>query len=125
MARPKKQTVESQGFGDTIEKITEATGIKKAVELFSSITGIDCGCDERKEILNKIFPYKKPKCLNEVDYNYLKEFFESNPNTVNPMQQRQLSSVYFNVFSIQLEATSCSSCWRDYVGQLRQIYNQY
>ncbi len=37
----------SQGLGDSIEKLTEATGIKKAVELFSEITGLDCGCDER------------------------------------------------------------------------------
>jgi len=47
---------ESKGLGDTIEKITEATGIKKAVE---KATGKDCGCNKRKEKLNKIFPYKK------------------------------------------------------------------
>ena len=48
---------ESKGLGDTIEKITEVTGIKKAVE---KITGDDdCGCGKRKEKLNKILPYKK------------------------------------------------------------------
>ena len=40
-----------------LEKITEVTGIKKAVE---KITGDnDCGCGKRKEKLNKILPYKK------------------------------------------------------------------
>jgi len=47
----------SQGLGDTIEKITKATGIKKIVE---KVTGKeDCGCGKRKEALNKKFPYKK------------------------------------------------------------------
>ena len=43
----------SKGLGDTIEKITEATGIKKAVEVFTKATGIDCKCEERKKILIK------------------------------------------------------------------------
>ena len=53
-----------KGLGDTIEVITEATGIKAAVELFSKVTGIDCGCDERQEWLNektKNWPMYKKK----------------------------------------------------------------
>ena len=46
--------MKSKGLGDTIEKFTKATGIKK---LADSITG-DCGCQKRKEKLNKILPYK-------------------------------------------------------------------
>ena len=46
--------MKSEGLGDSIEKFTKATGIKKAVEI---ILGEDCGCDKRKEILNKKFPY--------------------------------------------------------------------
>ena len=46
-----------RGFGDTIEAITKATGIKKVVEKISEATGKDCGCDKRKEYLNKKFPY--------------------------------------------------------------------
>jgi hypothetical protein len=49
-----------KGLGDTIEKITTATGVKQLVELASGKTGKPCGgCNKRKEILNKIFPYKK------------------------------------------------------------------
>lgn len=40
------------GFGDVIEKVTTATGIKKVVETVSEITGVDCGCSKRKEALN-------------------------------------------------------------------------
>jgi len=49
----------SEGLGDTIEKITIATGIKKAVEQISKTLKKPCGCDKRKEKLNKMFPYKK------------------------------------------------------------------
>jgi len=52
-----KEYKRSRGLGDTIEKITRATGIKKVVD---KITGEkDCGCKKRKEALNKAFPYKK------------------------------------------------------------------
>ena len=49
--------MKSKGLGDSIERITEITGIKKVVE---NVTGKkDCGCKKRKEALNKKFPYKK------------------------------------------------------------------
>ena len=46
--------VESKGLGDTIEKITTATGVKAIAD---KIPG-GCGCDKRKEKLNEMFPYK-------------------------------------------------------------------
>ena len=49
--------MKSKGLGDTIEKITKATGIKKVVDKVNKITGKDCGCDERKETLNRLFKY--------------------------------------------------------------------
>ena len=47
----------SKGLGDSIEKITKATGIKKIVNTVSKVTGKDCGCGKRKETLNRLFPY--------------------------------------------------------------------
>lgn len=44
--------MKSKGLGDTIEKITAATGIKKVVETISEKTGKDCGCGKRKAALN-------------------------------------------------------------------------
>ena len=44
----------SKGLGDSIEKFTTATGIKK---LADKIPG-GCGCKARKEKLNQMFPYK-------------------------------------------------------------------
>ena len=47
----------SKGLGDTIEKITKATGIKKVVNTVAKATGKDCGCNKRKQTLNERFPY--------------------------------------------------------------------
>jgi len=47
----------SKGLGDTIQKITKATGIGKAVEAVSKATGKDCGCNKRRNSLNRLFPY--------------------------------------------------------------------
>jgi hypothetical protein len=55
----KWQAVEkSKGLGDTIEKITTATGIKKVVETVAKATGKDCGCNKRRDALNRAFPYQ-------------------------------------------------------------------
>ena len=47
----------SQGLGDTVAKITKATGLDRLSEIYTSITGKPCGCAERQEALNKLFPY--------------------------------------------------------------------
>ncbi len=52
---------QSKGLGDTIEKITTATGIKAVVDKVSQATGKPCGCSERKDKLNRIFPYNQNK----------------------------------------------------------------
>ena len=45
-----------KGLGDVIEKVTKATGIKSAVK---TLIGEDCGCEERREKLNDLFPMYK------------------------------------------------------------------
>jgi hypothetical protein len=54
----------SKGLGDTIEKITTATGIKKVVDKVSEATGKPCGCKERRDTLNRIFPYNNKENAN-------------------------------------------------------------
>jgi len=54
-----KSKMESQGLGDSIEKFTKATGIKTFVDKVSDGLNIPCGCQQRKEKLNEVFPYKK------------------------------------------------------------------
>ena len=53
----------SRGLGDSIEKITKATGIKSFAQVLAKnrIFGKkkDCGCNKRKDTLNRLFPYNK------------------------------------------------------------------
>ena len=49
----------SKGLGDSIEKFTKATGIKSVVNKVSSAIGKDCGCNDRRDSLNRIVPYRK------------------------------------------------------------------
>ena len=49
----------SRGLGDTIERFTTATGIKKVVDTVAKAAGKGCGCGERRDTLNRAFPYQK------------------------------------------------------------------
>tara|TARA_B100000519_G_C14235558_1_gene434561 strand:- start:513 stop:728 length:216 start_codon:yes stop_codon:yes gene_type:complete len=49
----------SRGLGDTVEKFTKATGIKKVVDYVAEKTNKDCGCNKRRDTLNRMFPYDK------------------------------------------------------------------
>lgn len=118
MARGRKP----KGLGDTIEKITEATGIKAVVEAVSEATGLECGCEARKEKLNKLFPYKKPECLTDEDSQWLNDFFSVTNNQLTPKQQNRIIDIYKNVFNQIIQPSNCGSCWRDRVNELRKVY---
>ena len=57
-----KEENKRRGLGDTVEKIMKATGIKKVVDVTTKAVGVkDCGCDKRRDSLNRIFPYNNNK----------------------------------------------------------------
>jgi ABC-type thiamine transport system ATPase subunit len=114
--------MKSKGLGDTIAKITEATGIDKLVKF---VAGEDCGCEERKEKLNKLFPYAKPLCLTEDEFNTLDTYFKQNTNTLTSDEQTSLIAINNRVLNQKLTFSTCSSCLRDLVSKLRVIYNEY
>lgn len=113
-----------KGLGDTIAKITKKTGIKKIVEVFSKVTGLDCGCDKRQEKWNKLFPYKI-NCLSEIQYKNLDLFFKENPSVVNFNNQKILLEIYNSVFNKRQAMTTCSSCWRNILNDLKSVYYEY
>jgi hypothetical protein len=52
--------MKSKGLGDSVAKITTATGIKSLTKLATKAMGMnDCGCNNRRNWLNQQFPYKK------------------------------------------------------------------
>jgi hypothetical protein len=113
---------ESKGLGDTIAKITKATGIDKVAKF---VLGEDCGCDKRKEKLNKLFPYAKPKCLTEDEFNTLDTYYKDKKETLSSEEQIELLKINNRVFTENKTPTTCASCLRDLVIKLKQIYNEY
>ena len=77
----------SQGLGDTIAKVTNFFGIDKVAEAVAKIAGAEgCGCNERREALNALFPYKekirKFKVLKQFNWQG-NDYFEGQVVEVN------------------------------------------
>ena len=111
------------GLGDVVEAITEVTGIKKAVKF---LAGEDCGCDERKEKMNKLRFRKQPLCLNESEYSFLSSFFSNYDGRVDQSANYELAKIYARIFEKRgVQPTSCSSCIKQRVKDLREVFDTY
>ena len=118
-------TVETGGLGDTVAKITKATGIKALVELFTP-EGEDCGCDDRQEKLNK-YPVLKNKrsveCLTLAEYEFLSS--KLGAATINGKDVLKLKEIHSRVFNQKSTAT-CNNCSLKYVqSELLAVLNSY
>ena len=126
MTQVKKTTrtrkAKSEGLGDTVEKVFQATGIDKLAKF---VLGEDCNCEERKIKLNHLFPYIKPECLTEDEYNYLTEWFAVHRNSVRPSEQREILKIYNRTFKQNQEPTSCATCLADIINKLKKIHENY
>jgi len=112
----------AEGLGDTVAQVTKATGIDKLVKF---IAGEDCGCNERKEKLNALFPYRTPKCLTEDEYTYLTESQVLNKQTLKPSEQDAILKIYNRIFGISREPTSCATCWLEIINKMKKVFNEY
>jgi hypothetical protein len=114
---------QSKGLGDTIAKITKATGIDKVVKF---IAGEDCGCDERQSRFNKEFKYKNVNCLKEDDYLFLTNFFSNRRSTISYDDKTRIILIYNYVFDTnENPRTSCPSCVSKIVKNLERYMKNY
>lgn len=116
--RPKKN--KPKGLGDTIEQITEATGIKKVVK---AIAGEDCGCDQRKEKLNKLFPYsRQPECLDQEEIDYLSGGVLKK-KTLNHDERVKIAEIHSRVFNHKFDVPcTCSpKIWIQWIRELTEL----
>mgnify|MGYP000399365863 CR=1 FL=1 len=44
------------GLGDRIAGFTHATKLDRLADLYTQVTGKDCGCSSRQAYLNEVFP---------------------------------------------------------------------
>jgi hypothetical protein len=122
MTKTRTPRKKAEGLGDTVEQVLEATGIAKVAKF---LMGEDCGCDARKEKLNGLFPYNKPECLTEDEYNYLNESQVLFKESIKPTEQEAILNIYNRVFHVRREPTSCASCLREIIVKMQQVFNEY
>ncbi len=118
--RPKGSKNKPKGLGDTIEQITEATGIKKVVK---AIAGEDCGCDQRKEKLNKLFPYsRQPECLDQEEIDYLSGGVLKK-KTLNHDERVKIAEIHSRVFNHKFDVPcTCSpKIWIQWIRELTEL----
>ena len=51
-----KKFSEHKGLGDTLEATFKTLKIDRVVD---KVVKVDCGCSERRDTLNRVFPYKR------------------------------------------------------------------
>ena len=114
---------QSKGLGDTVEKIFKKTGIDKVAKW---LLGEDCGCDTRKDTLNRMFPYNRVECLIESEYKYLDEYFSQSRNDITYQTRKELTEIFNRVFNARSEVYSCGSCFQNEIlSKLKKVYNEY
>jgi len=108
----------AKGLGDVIANITTAVGIKPCAK-----------CNERKETLNRLFPFSKPFELTKSEIKFLKEFFEWYNGLPIPIEKvkdiEKAEKVWLRVFNVKTE--SCKSCGSQYqtafIKDLKKLYD--
>jgi hypothetical protein len=125
MAKQSTGSKKPQGLGDTIEKATKATGVKKVVQKVFK----DCGCEERKEKLNKLFPYynKEKSCMNEEQIKYYEGFKEKfltgNHNTIPHEDMQKFIDLYNTIFQTNIKG--CQGCnAKMYYERIEKVYQK-
>jgi len=119
--KPRKQP--KKGFGDIVEEVLEKTGAAKVAKF---ILGEDCGCTERKNKLNELFrTTKKPDCLLEDEYKWLKEWFAKASTTYRPSERDQMIKIYSRIFRVKTNATNCASCLREIHNKMKTVFETY
>ena len=116
-----------KGLGDRIEQFTEATGIKAVVDWFSDATGVDCGCEARKEKLNRLFPSKNPKCLEQNEYEWLTEFYARYKSSMSSADQKQIAKIHARIFNhaYHIPCGCNPKLWKQWIEELRSVHSEY
>ena len=117
-------TKKSKGLGDDIKKFTDKTGLSKLVK---TIFGDDCGCEERQQKLNNMFPnFKNIRPFTKDE----KEIYESvipeveKTTMVNRKNQSILNGIYKAVFNTPAKWSSCGPCNKRTLENLKKVYEK-
>jgi hypothetical protein len=121
----KNHNVQPKGVGDILEKITTKTGIKKLVAKFTP-EGEDCKCDERKEKLNDLMPFRyKARCLTEKEYNDWGEFMKVRTLQISHLQVKFVCKLFASVFNRQYYQPCAGCSPKKLIGMIEKLDTVY
>ena len=116
---------QSKGLGDSIAKITKATGIDK---LAKKVLGEDCNkCEERRKKLNQLFPHFKN--IRQFTEDELKIYDEVIPliekqGRITREQKTIVNTLYRSVFGNNPKWSNCASCNIKVMDNLKKVYDK-
>tara|TARA_Y100001937_G_scaffold125716_1_gene193124 strand:+ start:67 stop:444 length:378 start_codon:yes stop_codon:yes gene_type:complete len=108
----------SKGLGDSIEKVLKKTGIDKVAK---KVLGDDCGCEERKKALNKMFPYSRQFTADEISI-YESVLPRIKGERISGKDQAIMVKLYNKVFNANKKTSSCGSCVQQTLAKLAKVY---
>ena len=72
-----------------------------------------------------MFPYNKPKCLQEQEYNFLKEFYKTHKNRLTEDEQKKLIEISNRVLHTKRKISNCSSCVKELIADCKRLFENY
>ena len=121
--KAKANAAAGNGLGDVVEKITEATGIKKAVKF---LAGEDCGCTERKEKMNIAFPTRRTiECMTEEMYDTFGRI--KGLSSLGSSERAEVARIHAHVFKhkVVVPCTCSPKRWAQFMSELTKVYDSY
>lgn len=103
------------GVGDVVEYALNETPLKTVTQAVKKVLfkdGKDCGCDKRKQALNKLLPFshKPARCLTEKEYQEYGEMKKSiTLKTLSHEQKVYICKLFASVFNRGYYCP-CSTC---------------
>lgn len=119
----------SGGLGDVIDEVLHSKALNKITEKLKSAIwedGKDCGCEERKNTLNKMFPRMvTPLCMTEEMYKSYERI--RGLKTLNGEQRKEIAVQHAHLFRHRfvMPCTCSPRRWMEWVDDIEKVYQSY
>ena len=83
------------------------------------------GVKNEKKSLTNFGAIHNPKCLQEDEHEWLKEWYTKRRETMRPSDQRRMLEIYNRIFDAKQQGTQCSSCLREINTKMYKVFETY
>lgn len=92
--------------------------------MVKAVVGEDCGCNDRRDLLNDLFPYKKikPDCLEPDEIEYLSSGV-LRKSTLKYQDRERIATIHARVFNhkFDIPCTCSPKIWMQWVRELQEL----